>query len=80
MAFILKAVTTMHPWALPNLLYTMPLTRTYCNTLINFAIVMYYNYKKNNRLTLAFLGLKDISNIKKIEKKDIINILGKNKP
>ena len=59
----------MYLKALFNLLYTTPLTSTYCNTLINFIMVIYYNYKKDSYFILSYLKLKDIGNIKKKRKK-----------
>ena len=55
----------------------MLLTSTYYNTLINSAIVKYFNCRKNSYFTLSCLELKDIGNIKKI-KKEIFNKLKKN--
>jgi len=56
------------------------LAGTYCNTLINPALAAYYNYNKKDYFTLFCLELKDISNIKEIEKGEMSNELGKEKP
>jgi len=55
----------------------MPLTGTYCNTLINYNIVICYNCGKNRHFVLFYLELKKIGNIKKIEEEEIFNELGK---
>ena len=55
----------------------MPLISTHYNTLIDFTIVIYFNYKKEGHFALSCLKLKDINNIKKIEEKVIFNELGK---
>jgi len=64
----------------PNLLYTTPLANTYCNTLINPATVIYFNYKKDSYFAISYLELKDIGNIKEIEEEEISNKLGKEEP
>ena len=43
-------------------------------------MVTYFNYGKDNYFTLFYLELKDISNIKEIEKGETSNKLGKEKP
>jgi len=59
----------------------MPLANTYYNTLINPALVTYFNYRKDGYFTISCLELKDIGNIKEIEKEEeISNKLGKEKP
>ena len=60
----------------------MPPTSAYYTTLFNPATVTYFNYRKDNHFTSSCLELKDISNIKEIEKeeKEISNKLGKEKP
>ena len=58
----------------------MPLASTYYNTLINPTLVIYYNYNKEGYFTLSYLELKDIGNIKEIEKGEISNKLGKEEP
>ena len=46
----------------------MPLTSTYCNTLINPTTVICYNCKKKNGyFTLSCLELKNTNNIKEIK-------------
>jgi len=61
-------------------LYTTPLANAYCNTLINPATVTYFNYKKDSYFALSCLKLKDIGNIKEIEKEEISNKLEKEEP
>ena len=60
----------------------MPLTSTYYTTLINPATVIYFNYGKDSHFVLSCLELKDINNIKKIEKEEeeTSNKLKKEKP
>jgi len=58
----------------------MPLINAYYNTLINPAIVICFNYKKNSYFIASYLELKDIGNIKEIEKEEISNKLGKEEP
>ena len=55
----------------------MPLTSTYCYTLINFATVIYFNCGKDGYFTLSYLELKNIGNIKEIKKEKISNRLKK---
>ena len=57
----------------------MPLTSTYCNTLIDSATVMYFNCGKNGYFTLSCLELKDMGNIKEIKEEEIFNKLKKEK-
>jgi len=38
---------------------------------------MYFNYKKDSYFTMSYLELRDIGNIKKIEKEEISNKLEK---
>ena len=80
MAFVLKAVINIYPKALPNLPRTISLTSTFHNTLINSIIITYYNYRENSYFILFYLKLKDLDNIKEIEKEDLYNKLGKDKP
>jgi len=63
-----------------NLLYTIPLANTYYNTLINPAIVICFNYRKDTYFTISCLKLKDIDNIKEIKEEEISNKLGKEEP
>ena len=77
---ILKAVTSTYRRASPDQLYTIPLTSTRRNTLINPAIATYYNCNKEGYFTLFYLELKDIGNIKKIEEGETSNKLGKEEP
>jgi len=65
---------------LPDPLYTTPLANTYYHTLINPAIVTCFNYRKDSYFALFYLELKDIGNIKEIEKEEIFNKLGKKEP
>ena len=76
-ALILKIVITAYLWALFNPLYTMPSTSAYCSTLINFAIVIYFNCKKDNYFALSCPELKDINDIKEIKEKEIFKKLRK---
>ena len=46
----------------------MPLTSTYYNTPINFAMAMYYNCKIDSYFILLYLKLKNTGNIKDIKK------------
>ena len=59
----------------------MPLTSAHYITLINPAIVTYFNCGKDNYFTSSYPELKDIGNIKKIEKEEeeISNKLKKEK-
>jgi hypothetical protein len=76
-ALVLKIVTIAYPRALPDPLYTTPLTSAYCNTLINSAIVTYFKCGKDSYFTLSCPELKDIDNIKEIEEEEISNKLKK---
>jgi len=58
----------------------MPLVNTCRNTLINPTMVMCFNCGKDSYFTMSCLELKDISNIKEIEKEEISNKLGKEEP
>ena len=58
----------------------MLLTSTYYNTLINSAIAMCFNYRKDSYFILFCLKLKDISNIKEIKEEEMSDELGKEKP
>ena len=79
MACVPKAVINVYLRTLFNLLYTTPLISTCCNTLIDFAIVIYYNYGKDSYFTLFCLKPKNISNSKEMEEEDLFNKLGKDK-
>jgi len=43
-------------------------------------MVICYNYNKDNYFALSCLELKDIGNIKEIEKREMFNKLGKEEP
>jgi len=43
-------------------------------------MVTCFNYRKVSYFTLSYLKLKDIGNIKEIEKEEISNKLGKKEP
>jgi len=58
----------------------MPLVNAYHNTLINSAIVIYFDYRKDSYFAISYLELKDIDNIKEIEEKETSNKLGKEEP
>jgi len=58
----------------------MPLANAHCNTLINPAMVTYFNYKKDSYFAISCLELKDIGNIKEIEEEKTSNKLGKEEP
>ena len=55
----------------------MPLTSAYCNTLVNFIIVIYFNCGKDGHFILFCLELKVINNIKEIKEEEIFNKLKK---
>ena len=61
-------------------IYTIPLANTYYNTLINPTTVTCFNYKKDSYFVLSYLELKDIGNIKEIEKEEMSNKLEKEEP
>ena len=67
-----QATTTFIPKTVinANLLQSTPPTSTYCTTLIDPATVTYFNCGKNNYFTLSCLELKNINNIKEIEKEE----------
>ena len=48
----------------------MPPTSTYYTTLIDPTTVIYFNCGKNGHFTSFYLELKDINNIKRIEKEE----------
>jgi len=73
-------VTTTYPQTLPNPPRTIPLTNAYYNTLINPATVTCFNYGKNSYFTTSCPELKNIGNIKEIEKEEISNKLEKEEP
>jgi len=77
---MLKAVITTYLQALSELPYTTPLANAYCNTLINPATVMCFNYRKDSYFTTSYLEPKDIDNIKEIEEEETSNKLGKEEP
>jgi len=54
----------------------MPPTNTYYNAPIDPIIIIYFNYRKKGHFVLFYLKLKNINNIKEIEKKKF-NELGK---
>ena len=55
----------------------MSLTSAYYNTPINPNIVIYYNCRKDKYFIILYLELKNINNIKKIDKGYIFNESGK---
>jgi hypothetical protein len=57
----------------------MPPTNAHCTTLIDPTTVTCFNCAKNSYFALSYLELKNISNIKEIEKgeEEISNKLGK---
>jgi len=65
---------------LPNLLYTIPLTNAYRNTLIDPATVTCFNCGKDSYFAISCPELKDTGNIKEIEKEETPNKLGKKEP
>ena len=65
-----KTVINANLQALFNPPQSMPLTSAYYTTLINPAIVTYFNCGKDSHFTSSCLELKDIGNIKEIEKKE----------
>jgi len=79
-ALILKAVITAYPQTSPNLLHTIPSTNAYYNTLINPTIVTCFNCRKNSYFTTSCPELKDIGDIKKIEKEETSNKSKKEEP
>ena len=58
----------------------MPLANTYRNTLINPAMVTYFNCGKDNYFTISYPELKDIGIIKEIEEEETSNKLEKKSP
>ena len=60
----------------------MPLISTHCTTLINPAMVTYFNCGKDSHFALFYLELKDIGNIKEIkeEEEETSNKLKKEEP
>ena len=58
----------------------MPLTNAHCTILIDFAIVTCFNCGKDSYFALSCLELKDISNIKEIEKEETSDELKKEEP
>jgi len=59
----------------------MPLANTCRNTLINPALVTCFNYRKDSYFATSCPELKDIGNIKEIEKEEeTSNKLGKEEP
>ena len=53
-----------------NPLQSTPPTSIYYTTLIGLAIVTYFNYRKNSYFALSCPELKDIGDIKEIEKEE----------
>jgi len=76
-ALILKVVITTYSQALSKLPRTMPLVNAYYNTLINPTTVTCFNCGKDSYFTISYLELKDMGNIKDIEKEEMSNKLGK---
>ena len=68
-------------WALSDSPHSISLTSACRITLIDYTIVIYFNYRKDSYFALFCLEPKDISNIKEIEKKEkeISNKLKKEK-
>ena len=62
------------------MLYNTPPTSTCHTTPINFATVTCFNCGKDNHFALFCLELKDIGNIKEIEKEEMSHKLGKEEP
>jgi len=58
----------------------MSLVNACYNTPINPTIVICFNYGKDSYFTISYLELKDIGNIKEIEKEEMSNKLGKEEP
>jgi len=58
----------------------MPLANAYCNTLINPIMVTCFNCGKDSYFTISYPELKDMGNIKEIEKEEMSNKLGKEEP
>jgi len=79
-ALTLKAVITAYLRTSPDPLYTIPLTNTRRNTLINPTTVTCFNCGKNGYFTISCLELKDMGNIKEIEKEETSNKLKKEEP
>ena len=77
---ILKAATTTYSRASSKSPRTIPPANTYCNTLINPATVTCFNCGKDSYFTTSYLELKDIGNIKEIDKEETSNKLGKEEP
>ena len=63
-----------------ELLYTIHLANACCNTLINPAMVTYFNCGKDGYFATSYLELKDTGNIKEIKKEELSNKLGKEEP
>jgi len=59
----------------------MPLANAYRNTLIDTVLVTCFNYGKDSHFAISCPELKDIGNIKEIEKEEeLSNKLGKEEP
>jgi len=58
----------------------MSLVNTYYNTLINPAMVICFNCRKDSYFIISCLELKDIGNIKEIEEEETSNKLEKEEP
>ena len=76
-ALIPKAVITTYLQALSESLCTMPLANACCYTLINSAMVMCFNYRKDSYFAISYLEPKDIGNIKEIKEEEMSNKLEK---
>jgi len=72
-----KAVTTVYPRVLPDLLRVIPLANACCNTLINPATATCINCGKDGHFALSCPKLKDMGDIKEIEEEEISDKLGK---
>jgi len=65
---------------LSKLLYTIYLANAYRNTLIDPTTVTYFNCGKDGYFTTSCPELKDMGNIKEIEKEELSNKLEKEEP
>ena len=70
-------VITTYLQALSKLLYIIPLANAHYNILINPTTVTCFNCGKDSYLTMSYLELKDIGNIKEIEEEEMFNKLRK---
>jgi len=69
-ALTLKAIITTHLQASSELPHTMPLANAFRNTLINPTSVTCFNCGKDSYFTTSCLELKDMGDIKEIEKEE----------